>query len=442
MTSYLGNPDTNRTLSRQKQIFHDRFMPKLILAIFCFMTMGSFHAKACSACKITANGHTWFLNNEDNWRLGSRLWFEPGKDGQLGAAFFGYGDGLPQGGMNEAGLAYDALTVYQKKIINTSGKPSIGDREAFLRKIMTSCRTADDVARMASAYFREGLDGGVFIYVDAAGKYTIMEPDTVWTGADPHYVIANFCPSTTAEEDRLAFARYKRGKDFLDAPVSEAGPAYLLKALDTMHVCRGKIGDGTLHSYIADLTAGTIDLYFYHDYTRVKRFNLKEELAKGPHRYDIAALFPGNAEYAKLLTYQTAYNNKKIIFLLAGAFFVYALTLIISGLALLRRKAENKKFAWSMVALSLAALPLMAKMILDPGIFYFDYPYDGYWNIYNYLPLMMMVLAGFGAVSLFRANSTPSSYTLALHPTPILLTLILTAGFFYWKFFPFNFFGA
>jgi hypothetical protein len=78
-------------------------MPKLILSMLCLLTLASFRANACSACKITANGHTWF----------------------------GYGDALPQGGMNEVGLAYDVLTVYKKKIENRDKKPSIGDREAF-----------------------------------------------------------------------------------------------------------------------------------------------------------------------------------------------------------------------------------------------------------------------------------------------------------------------
>ena len=236
--------------------------------MLCLLTLASFRGNACSACKITSNGHTWFLNNEDNWRLGSRIWFEPGDGQKHGVAYFGYGDALPQGGMNEAGLAYDALTVYKKKIENRDKKPSIGDREAFLKRIMTSCSTADEVARLAGSYFREGLFGGVFIFVDAGGRYAIMEPDTVWVGSDPHYVIANFCPSTTAEEDRTAFARYTKGKAFLKEPVVNPDADYLRRALDTMHVCRGKIGDGTLHSYIADLTQGTIDLYFYHDYTR------------------------------------------------------------------------------------------------------------------------------------------------------------------------------
>jgi hypothetical protein len=155
----------------------------------------------------------------------------------------------------------------------------------------------------------------------------------------------------------------------------------------------------------------------------VKHFSLKEEFAKGEHMYDIVSLFPPNAAYAKLLSYHTPYHTPILNLLLAGAFFVYALTLVISGTALLRRKAENKTFAWSMVALSAAALPLLVKMILDTGIFYFEFPYDGVGNLYNYLPLIMMVLAGSATYQLFRSPHK-KALTLPLPPTPITPPLL------------------
>jgi hypothetical protein len=154
----------------------------------------------------------------------------------------------------------------------------------------------------------------------------------------------------------------------------------------------------------------------------VQHFSLKEEFAKGEHMYDIVSLFPPNAAYAKLLSYHTPYNTPILNLLLAGAFFVYALTLVINGIALLRRKAENKKFAWSMVGLSIAALPLLVKMILDPGIFYFEFPYDGVGNLYNYLPLIMMVLAGSATYQLFRSPHK-KALALPLPPSPITLPL-------------------
>ena len=58
-----------------------------------------------------------------------------------------------------------------------------------------------------------------------------------------------------------------------------------------MHVCREKIGDGTLLTIIRDLNEGEIYLYFYHDFQYLVTFNLKTELAKGDHVYEILHFF-------------------------------------------------------------------------------------------------------------------------------------------------------
>ena len=76
-----------------------------------------------------------------------------------------------------------------------------------------------------------------------------------------------------------------------------------------MHVCRNKIGDGTLLTSIWNLRDKTISLYFYHNYDSVIQFNLKNELRKGEHSYSIDKLFPANEEFEKLKTYYTAKNN-------------------------------------------------------------------------------------------------------------------------------------
>jgi hypothetical protein len=53
----------------------------------------------------------------------------------------------------------------------------------------------------------------------------------------------------------------------------------------------------------------------------------------------------------------------------------------------------------------------------------------------------MMVLAGTATYHLFR-STRKKALTLILNTPPIALPLVLSIGFAYWKFFPFNFFGA
>jgi hypothetical protein len=56
----------------------------------------------------------------------------------------------------------------------------------------------------------------------------------------------------------------------------------------------------TLYSTIYDLKQGVIYLYYLHDFQHVVTFDLKKELAKGIHSYDIPSLFPTSYSAIKL----------------------------------------------------------------------------------------------------------------------------------------------
>ena len=110
-----------------------------LLALTMLLQIFSSDSFACSVCKVTINGRTYFGNNEDNWRLGSRIWFENKTFGKFGAVYVGYRDNFPQGGMNEAGLAFDGLTVYPKAITPDPTKTTETNPNKFLREIMQNC---------------------------------------------------------------------------------------------------------------------------------------------------------------------------------------------------------------------------------------------------------------------------------------------------------------
>ena len=91
-------------------------------------------ALACSVCKITENGITVVGNNEDMWSHKTRICFEAGNDSTHGAAYVGHRKGLPQGGMNEAGLVYDGFTVPLKTDTRGSlGNRAVSDPDQLLR---------------------------------------------------------------------------------------------------------------------------------------------------------------------------------------------------------------------------------------------------------------------------------------------------------------------
>ena len=88
--------------------------------------------------------------------MGSRIWFENRKSGKLDCVYVGYSE-LPQGGMNEAGLAFDGLTTFPKPIKTDFKKKEISNPTDFLKAIMQRCKTVDDVKRFAIQYNRQKL---------------------------------------------------------------------------------------------------------------------------------------------------------------------------------------------------------------------------------------------------------------------------------------------
>lgn len=156
--------------------------------------MIGFPGFACSMCKVTINGKTYLGNNEDSWRTGSRISFVNAPAGKLGALYISYGDMFPQGGMNEAGLAFDGLTIYKENIKIDPSKQNVTNFSEFVRGIMQTCKTVEDVRMYAYRYNRHIIPNGELFFADKSGRYLIMEPDTMLLGNDSKYVIANFCP--------------------------------------------------------------------------------------------------------------------------------------------------------------------------------------------------------------------------------------------------------
>lgn len=310
-----------------------RFQLSVLLA--ALLLMSGLNAFACSMCKVTINGKTYLGNNEDSWRTGSRISFVNAPVGKLGALYMSYGDMFAQGGMNEAGLAFDGLTIYKKNIKIDPSKQNVTNFSEFVRGIMQNCKTVEDVRAYANRYNRHIIPNGELFFADKSGRYLIMEPDTMLLGNDSKYIIANFCPSITPENERLNWARYRRGRDFINWQQSDNGADYCLALVDTMHECREKLGDGTMYSSIANLSEGDFSLYFYHDYTREVKFNLKQELAKGDRVIELTSLFPDNIEYDRLVRYKVPQNDRRIfLFLLScgGIFGVSAIFFLLSYL--------------------------------------------------------------------------------------------------------------
>ncbi|WP_310559737.1 hypothetical protein [Flavobacterium sp.] len=403
---------------------------------------------ACSGYKITVGNTTILGSNEDAWRLTPHIWFEKKTvKSNFGAAFTGSrydgGNGYaPQSGMNEMGLAFERLASYHPTQEIFPNRITISNPTQYLKDILHTCKSVEEVKEFISKYDHSYFIEDVFIYVDKSGKYLIVEPYTLTIGNQPTYVISNFCPSITPEKNANKLDRYRNGVAFLKNGI-DTSLAFCAALSDTMHVCRKKIGDGTLLSSIWDLNNGTVNLYFYHDYKTSVQFKLSEELKKGDHSIAIDTLFPPNPEFKKLRNFKTPKNSIVIgAFIVAAAGF-FLLTSIFFLIQYLRR-TERKKYAYIQLVLFPLGLILFYYMFVLSGsvnVFYFPAPYKDPTNVFksvtSYIPfLLLLLIIPFSVINyrLFKENSwnVLAKWLFTLNN---LIYVILIGLFAYWRFY-------
>lgn len=345
------------------------------------------------------NGSTMYGINYDTWFNHPRIWFETNG---YGAVFSGanYQDGsdlTPQSGMNEFGLSFGTLataTPENGKI--SSNKKQITSRSKYLKDILHTCKTVEEVKNYIEQYDHSSLAKDIFIYTDKSGQYLIVEPYATTLGNDSKYVLANFCPSTITDFGTIKQQRYINGTTFLKNKI-DTSLAFCTALSDTMHVCRKKIGDGTLLTSIYDLNKTIVHLYFYHDYKHHVQFNLKEELAKGNHSFEIPALFPANDEYQKLLAFKTPINSVAIDWFLRYSIILFLISAVYFFVSYFR----NRKLKYASTKLLLSAFSVilvfyMLALAREMNIYYFPAPYKDYkpsmLDFAAYIPFLTLLL--------------------------------------------------
>jgi hypothetical protein len=402
---------------------------------------------ACSGYKITIDNRTFFGSNHDAWFKTPHIWFENATNGKYGAAFTGARfDGengyAPQSGMNEMGLVFERLVAYHPTQENFTNRKTISNPTNYLKDILFSCKSVEEVKEFISKYDHSYFIEDVFIYVEKSGKYLIVEPYTLTIENEPTYVIANFCPSITLGQNANKLDRYRNGVAFIKNGI-DTTMEYCKTLLDTMHVCRKKIGDGTLLSSIWDLNNGTVNLYFYHHYEKTVQFNINEELKKGDHIIAIETLFPHSPEFEKLRNFKTPKDSYLIgVFIVACAGF-FLLTSIFFLIQYFRQK-ENKKYSYIQLLMFPIGLILFYYMYLlssSVNVFYFPAPYKDPANVFvsltSYIPfLLLLLILPFSVVNyrLLKGQNW-SSLAKVLFTLNNLTYIILIGLFAYWRFY-------
>jgi len=432
---------------KSKILSHFPFALALILTLISPIKM-----KACSMYKISVNGKTIVGCNEDAWRTTSTIWFENAKSttkygaGFTGSRQVGNGKIAPQSGMNTAGLTFSRLTSFYPSQPNPfTARKKIENEVDYLTDILHTCATIEEVKNYINAYDHSIFYDDVFIYIDASGKYLVVEPYQLIEGNEEYYVLSNFCPSITDHQTARKQERYRNGEDYIKKHGLASTLEYTTALSDTMHVCRSRNGDGTLLTSIWNTKDGVVNLYFYHDYDSTVQFNLSEELAKGDHKMSIPPLFPANVEFERLKSYKTPFNTPILRFglvIIAGILLILALIFSFTYFRKSLIPETNRKLPF-IALMNVFLIFYLFILATNRYIFYFDAPYEHYGSIAitasSYLPfLLLLIYLPFASFTYEKVKSkTLKPWLKSLLVSNNLIYLVLIFAFGYWGLFSF-----
>ena len=251
-------------------------------------------ALPCTAFLVCGNGEVLFGNNEDFWNPNVRIWFVPREEERLGRVYVGFDNGFPQGGMNEAGLAFDGFATGRFPMKKQEGKEVFEGN--LIDEVMATCSNVEEVVTFFARYDLRMLENAMLMFADRSGDSVIIEGDEVVCKEGSYQVTTNFYQSRQ-ENDRAMCPRY-------DSAVGKLEAAKNIDLALCRRVLAGTAQEGgapTQYSNVFDLKKGLVYLYHFHNFEEVVVFDLAKELKKGEQELEIPELFPPTFAYQRFV---------------------------------------------------------------------------------------------------------------------------------------------
>jgi len=257
-----------------------------ILLLFFIMCCFYFpDSLGCTIFYIAKDG--WILagNNEDWKDPYTKCWVYPSSSTTNGWIKFGFGNGYPQGGVNEHGLFWDGTAcAYLEMPISEKNKQKYPG--PVMQKIMEECATLEDAKSVLEQYFCEDQYKAQYLIGDSTGASMIVEGDHIIMKTGDFQVLTNFYPSHP-ELGGYPCWRYERAVSILESS-DTASPFLVGSVLSATHQ-EGPYP--TQYSNIYDLKNKMIYLFHYHNYEEFKVIDINREIHGDTYHYDIPELF-------------------------------------------------------------------------------------------------------------------------------------------------------
>ena len=242
---------------------------RLLLALLTFVGNS---ALACTIFILTDENRALFCNNEDWFTPTTRLWFVPAGKGHLGCAYVGFDNGWAQGGVNEAGLAFDWVAGFEEKYeADPALKPIRGNPS---ERMLESCSTIDEAIAFYRTYLEPDFKRSRTMIADRTGASVVIG----------------------SRNGKLHFERRNVSRGFgwarnqLEQELAKSPEPTLATCGAILRACVQPGDGGTKYSNIFDLKSGEIVIHASPQRDEGVTLHLATELAKGAHYYDIKRL--------------------------------------------------------------------------------------------------------------------------------------------------------
>jgi hypothetical protein len=252
----------------------------LVLALFAPS------GQACSVFAVQEGDAVLVGNNEDWPGIGARVWARPARGDHLGFLYFGFSEEQPQGGVNAAGVVFDALGLPDAPApVAKDGERATGAEPLF--RMLGSCHSAEEAVRYLTSLEWDCLRNAQVFVADRSGFAAVVGPGGTVTARGEKLIATNL-PATASMEWRRSCARYRLIEEALGGAGALEGRCRI--ALAAAHQ-EGE-GGGTQYSMIYDLRAMTVEVFWFHDFTRSRTIDIVQWLGE-PARSEALAEYIG-----------------------------------------------------------------------------------------------------------------------------------------------------
>jgi len=229
--------------------------------------------QACTIFVLADTNRVLFCNNLDWKAVQTRIWFVPSEK-HYGCAYVGLvylGLSVSEGGFNSQGLAFAWIRDRPEKLLRRSEQKIV--RGVPHERMLESCATLEQAIAFYTDHWEPAFRIGEMLVADRTGAWAILN----------------------ARNGRLkVFRATCAGGDGWGAPVlarmlPQNSEPTLTNAVQILYATRAGGKYATRYSDVFDSRAGNI-LLFLPGRSEPARFNLAEELKRGPHFYNMSKI--------------------------------------------------------------------------------------------------------------------------------------------------------